>query len=97
MRYPTSTPTTYTSAKSFVEKHGTQVWCELCDTVLPDEPFRPCEVAGKLPSLTAYKRPVTQLLAVLHAVQADFEERPEAYTERPIIRRYTKNFSLISI
>ena len=79
MRYPDSTPMVFAGAKRFVEAHGMQVWAELCDEVLPGEWFRVCDVAGKLPSLRGYRHPERYLRAILKAVLADFEQRPEAY------------------
>jgi hypothetical protein len=79
LRYPDRTPMVFAGAKRFVESRGMQVWCELCDEVLPGEWFRVSDVANKLPSLQGYRQPERYLRAVLKAVMADFDERPDAY------------------
>jgi|PlaIllAssembly_1097288.scaffolds.fasta_scaffold148991_2 hypothetical protein len=79
MRYPDNTPMVFAGAKRFVESHGMQVWCELCDEVLPGEWFQVSGVASKLPSLQGYRQPERYLRAILKAVLADFDQRPDAY------------------
>ena len=82
LRYPDSTPTVFAGAKRFVESHGMRVWCELCDEVPAGEWFRVSDVASRLPSLQGYREPERYLRAVLKAVLADFDERPDAYEGR---------------
>ena len=48
MRYPQTTPTVFSGAKAFVEQHGVTVWCELCDTVMPDRWFHVKTTAKQL-------------------------------------------------
>jgi hypothetical protein len=91
MLYPDSTPTCFSSAKSFVENHGDAVWCELCDTVRVDAPFSVRETAKVLRSLKGYKRPDRYLRAVLKAAIADFLERPREYEGRCPVRFSGKN------
>ena len=82
LRYPDSTPMVFAGAKRFVESHGMQVWCELCNEVLPGEWFRVSDVASQLASLQGYRHPERYLRAVLKAVITDFEQRPDAYEGR---------------
>ena len=86
MPYPQTTPTVFTNAKSFVEKHGTKVWCELCDTVMPDEWFNIKSTSQKLDCIRHYTKPERYLQAVLKAVIADYHERPDAYEHRPPVQ-----------
>lgn len=86
MRYPQTTPTVFSGAKAFVEQHGVTVWCELCDTVTPDQWFHVKSTARQLDCLKHYCKPERYLQAVLKAVIADFEERPDAYEHRPPVQ-----------
>jgi len=86
MRYPQTTPTVFSGAKAFVEQHGVTVWCELCDTVTPDHWFHVTATARQLDCLQRYSKPERHLQAVLKAVIADFEERPDAYERRPPVQ-----------
>ena len=86
MIYPPTTPTVFSGAKSFVEQHGTNVWCELCDTVMPDEWFNVKATAQQLACLEHYSKPERYLQAVLKAVIADYHERPDAYEHRPPVQ-----------
>lgn len=86
MRYPQATPTAFSGAKAFVEQHGVTVWCELCDTVMPDRWFNVTTTARQLDCLKHYCKPERYLQAVLKAVIADFEERPDAYEHRPPVQ-----------
>ncbi|QKS28223.1 MAG: hypothetical protein HT579_04305 [Candidatus Accumulibacter similis] len=86
MRYPQATPTVFSGAKAFVEQHGVTVWCELCDTVTPDQWFHVTATARQLDCLRRYSKPERYLQAVLKAVIADFEERPDAYECRPPVQ-----------
>jgi len=86
MRYPQTTPTVFSGAKAFVEQHGVTVWCELCDTVPPDQWFHVKTAARRLDCLKHYSKPERYLQAVLKAVIADFVERPEAYEHRPPVQ-----------
>jgi len=99
MRYPPSTPTQFSNAKQFVETRGNQVWYELTDEVMPDEWFRPCDIAHKLPSIQKYKNPERYLRAVLKAILTDFKENPSAYGKRAPIttRSSTGRLGLIKI
>lgn len=86
MIYPPSTPTVFSGAKAFVEQHGNDVWCDLCETVETDEWFNVKAVAQQLTSLQHYRRPERYLQAVLKAVMADYQERPDAYEHRPPVQ-----------
>ncbi len=86
MRYPQTTPTVFGGAKAFVEQHGVTVWCELCDTVMTDRWFNVKTTARQLDCLKPYKTPERYLRAVLKAVIADYEERPDAYEHRPPVQ-----------
>lgn len=86
MIYPDTTPTVFSGARKFVEDHGHDVWCELCDTVTPDQWFHVKSTARQLDCLRQYSKPERYLQAVLKAVIADFEERPDAYEHRPPVQ-----------
>ena len=86
MRYPQSTPSVFTGAKAFVEQHGVTVWCELCDAVTPDQWFNVKATAQQLDCIKRYRTPERYLRAVLKAVIADYEERPDAYEHRPPVQ-----------
>ncbi len=86
MPYPQTTPTVFSGAKAFVEQHGVTVWCELCDTVTPDQWFHVKTTARQLHCLKRYRKPERYLQAVLKAVIADFEERPDVYESRPPVQ-----------
>ena len=86
MRYPQTTPTVFSGAKAFVEQHGVTVWCELCDTVMPDRWFNVTTTARQLDCLRHYSKPERYLQAVLKAVIADYAERPDAYEHRPPVQ-----------
>ena len=83
MRYPVSTPITFSGAQRFVEQHGIDVWSELCDTVMPDEWFNIRTTAMRLDCISHYAKPERYLQAVLKAVIADYAERPDDYEHRP--------------
>jgi hypothetical protein len=51
-----TTPTVFSGAKAFVEHHGTTVWCELCDTVTPDQWFHVKSTAKQLDCLRALQQ-----------------------------------------
>jgi hypothetical protein len=85
MRYPASTPTTYSGARVFVEKHGAQVWAELRALVPAGKWFRVREAAQRLPCLEGYSKPELYLRTVLKALIADHAERPEYYGHQPPI------------
>jgi hypothetical protein len=87
MRYPDITPTVFAGAKRFVESYGMQVWCELCDEVPAGEWFRVSDLASRLPSLQGYREPERYLRAVLKALLADFDQRPDAYEGRAPVQR----------
>jgi len=86
MRYPQATPTVFSGAKYLVEQYGVTVWCELCDTVTPGQWFHVTSTARQLDCLRRYRKPERYLQAVLKAVIADFEERPDAYERRPPVQ-----------
>ena len=86
MRYPETTPTVFSGAKAFVEQHGATVWCELCDSVTPGEWFHVQTMARQLDCLRQYSKPERYLQAVLKAVIADYQERPEAYEHHPPVQ-----------
>lgn len=86
MTYPQTTPTVFSGAKAFVEQHGMNVWCELCDTVMPDEWFNIKATARRLDCIKHYTKPERYLQAVLKAVIADYHERPDAYEHRPPVQ-----------
>ncbi len=86
MRYPQTTPTVFSGAKAFVEQHGVTVWCELCDTVTPDQWFHVTTTARRLDCLKHYSKPERYLQAVLKAVIADYAQRPDAYEQRPPVQ-----------
>jgi len=86
MRYPQTTASVFTGAKAFVEQHGVAVWCELCDTVTPDQWFNVKAIAQQLDCIKRYRTPERYLRAVLKAVIADYEERPDAYEHRPPVQ-----------
>ncbi len=79
MRYPASTPLAFTGAPTFVTNFGNEVWFELCDTVPTDEYFNVTDVAKKLNSLKLHRQPERHLRAVLAAIIADYNERPDDY------------------
>ena len=83
MIYPDTTPTVFSGARKFVEDHGHDVWCELCDTVPVREWFTLKSVAPKLTTINKYKGPERYLRAVLKAVIEDYRTRPDAYEHRP--------------
>ena len=87
MVYPQTTPTVFSGAKAFVEQHGVTVWCELCDTVTPGEWFNVKSTAGQLECIKHYRKPERYLQAVLKAVIADYEARPDAYEGCPPVQR----------
>ena len=97
LRYPDNTPTVFTGAKRFVEAHGMEVWCELCDTVMPGEWFNVTDVAGQLESLRDYQKPERYLRAVLKAILADYREFPENYDGTVPVRLRGRNLDVISI
>lgn len=97
LRYPDSTPTVFTGAKSFVEAHGMEVWCELCDTVMPGEWFNVTDIAGQLESLRSYRKPERYLRAVLKAILADYQEFPGNYDGYVPVRLRGRNLDVISI
>ena len=97
MRYPASTPTVFSGAKRFVEENGGAVWCELCDTVMPDEWFRVTDVAVKLESLRLYRNPERYLRAVLKAAIADYAERPDEYEKGPPVKLRGRRLDIISV
>lgn len=86
MTYPQTTPTVFSGAKAFVEQHGMNVWCDLCDTVMPDEWFNVTATARQLDCIMRYAKPERYLQAVLKAVIADYCERPDAYEHRPPVQ-----------
>jgi hypothetical protein len=86
MPYPQTTPTVFSGAKAFVENHGMKVWCELCDTVMPDEWFDVKETARRLDCIKHYRKPEIYLQAVLKAVIADYRDRPDAYEHHPPVQ-----------
>ena len=86
MIYPDTTPTVFSGARRFVEDHGHDVWCELCDTVTPDQWFHVKTTAKQLDCLKQYSKPERYLQAVLKAVIADYAERPDAYEHRPPVQ-----------
>lgn len=79
MRYPASTPTQFSGAKSFVEANGNAIWCELTDTYNIGQPIPVADAARKLETLNGYANPARYLRAVLKAIQADYFERPDEY------------------
>ena len=83
MRYPAGTPTTYSGARVFVEKHGAQVWAELRALIPAGKWFRVRETAQRLPCLEGYRKPDLYLRTVLKALIADHAERPEHYGHQP--------------
>lgn len=83
MRYPDTTPTVFSGARKFVEDHGYDVWCELCDIVQVQEWFELKSVAPKLTTINKYKSPERYLRAVLKAVVEDYHTRPDNYEHRP--------------
>ena len=97
MRYPARTPTVFSGAKRFVEENGVAVWCDLCDTVMPEEWFSVSEVAVNLESLRNYRNPERYLRAVLKAVIADYAERPDEYALGPPVKLRGRRLDIISI
>ena len=97
MRYPARTPTVFSGAKRFVEDNGVAVWCDLCDTVMPEEWFSVSEVAVNLESLRNYRNPERYLRAVLKAVIADYAERPDEYALGPPVKLRGRRLDIISI
>ena len=83
MRYPAATPTTYSGARVFVEKHGARVWAELRALVPAGKWFRVREAASRLPCLEGYSKPELYLRTVLKALIADYMERPAHYGHQP--------------
>ena len=83
MRYPKATPLQFSGAPAFVEFNGNAVWTDLCDSMPTNEVLRVSDVAAKLTTLTAYARPERYLRAVLHAILADYNERPDDYEQKP--------------
>jgi len=86
MPYPQTTPTVFSGAKAFVEQHGEIVWCELCDTVMPDAWFNVKATARQLDCIRHYANPERYLQAVLKAIIADYHGRPDAYEYRPPVQ-----------
>ena len=91
MRYPQTTPTVFGGARKFVEAHGATVWGELCDTVKSDQWFDVSATAQQLEVLKPYRTPERYLRAVLKAVIADYEERPNAYENRPPVQLHGRS------
>jgi len=87
----------FTGSHAFVAQHGDEVWQELCDLQPFSYQFRPCDAAPRLRSLAHYKNKTARLLAVLHAIIADFKDRPDAYENRCPITVHGRNLSRISI
>ena len=85
MRYPAGTPTTFSGARAFVEKHGAQVWAELRALFPAGKWFRVREAAARLPCLEGYGKPELYLRTVLKALIADYVERPAHYGHQPPI------------
>ena len=97
MRYPAGTPSAFSGAKRFVEENGVAVWCELCDSVMPDEWFSVSDVAVKLECLRLYRNPARYLRAVLKAIMADYAERPDEYEKGPPVKLQGKRMDVASI
>jgi hypothetical protein len=83
MRFPASTPIVFSSAKAFVELHGNAVWIELCDNCHMEIPLPIKQVAAILPTIAHYANPARYLKAVLFAIKADYQERPDEYEHNP--------------
>jgi hypothetical protein len=83
MHYPEATPKVFGGAQAFVEQYGNAVWCELCDTYPTGVSILVNDAATKLETIKHYNQPDRYLRAVLKAIQTDYEERPDAYEQKP--------------
>lgn len=83
MRYPDRTPLSFSAARTFVQRHGFEVWSALCDTVPADEWFDVTAAARQLGCRAHYQNPGKYLRVVLKAIIADYAERPDDYENRP--------------
>jgi hypothetical protein len=95
MRYPKATPLQFSGAQAFVEIHGNAVWADFCDSMPTDEVLRVSDVAAKLSTLADYALPARYLRAVLQAVLADYNERPDDYEHKPPFTRVGKRMAKI--
>jgi len=79
MKLAPGRPKQFSGDDTFVEKHGDEVWNDLCDSIFGDQWFRIKDVAQQLTSLSTYAGHLRHryLRAVLYNVWEQHKELPD--------------------